>query len=373
MASGDNDSRTADLDESFGIYRFGVTLKDLLSETTDKIPDDKDNEDTSYEVQGLTLKANPSKPKMNKPTQIGILYKKEHHPATGSKEETGLIKLITSKQGKPFKEWLNTSLKDPESLKNNLWLRQQLNLTEALLWKSTDLLNPCYIIFPISNSAELQTNADNTIKQCYLFTHYHHYYAQSVHFRVPNQDEDGTFNREFEWSYSYFRKKTDLTRLYETVQKEFQTYDPLEQGGPLFLKLLLVDHLVISNNDANKTALLVDTVKNYNIQQESDEDIQEVTKLLSTITNTILAIHDHNEHQLPDDYLQYLTKIYQTTTSSVNDFKQTFAKLEDGITHSQCLCTVTKLVALWKSSMASSANTNQTAISSGCALQNSPA
>ena len=76
--------------------------------------------------------------------------------------------------------------------------------------------------------------------------------------------------------------------MYEIVQQEFSCYEPLEQGGPLFLKLLF-DHPVFSN-DANEAAL-VDTVCNYNIKiLNKTEDIFEVTKLISAITETIVEL-----------------------------------------------------------------------------------
>eukprot|EP00536_Pseudo-nitzschia_multiseries_P017995 jgi/Psemu1/53575/gm1.53575_g len=202
---------------------------------------------------------------------------------------------ITAKQGEPFKA-VNSSLNDdPDSLKISLSLRQRLSHTEVV-WKSADLLNPCHILYPIkdsTNQAKLK------------------YYAKFVQFPITNNQE-GTFSCELEWSYNYFRNNTKLRLLYETVQKEFATYDHLEQGGPLFLKLLL-DHLIISNNASE--AALIDTAKNYNIQQSSDEDILVVTKLVSFITDMIVAIWDHKEHKLPDNYLQSLTKVLYQTAS----------------------------------------------------------
>eukprot|EP00536_Pseudo-nitzschia_multiseries_P007760 jgi/Psemu1/18663/gm1.18663_g len=123
-------------------------------------------------------------------------------------------------------------------------------------------LNPTKAIWkstdPVNNKANLKTNIDGTIKQTYLFTNYHH-----------------------------------------------MTWDQL----PL-------DHLVIYN-DTIETAR-VKTVKNYNIQQTSDEGIPK------------RVIKDNKEHCLPDKYLLNLTKVYQTT-KSMDEFNQTFAKLEDGI------------------------------------------
>eukprot|EP00536_Pseudo-nitzschia_multiseries_P014043 jgi/Psemu1/37351/gm1.37351_g len=242
--------------------------------------------ETYYQVGGLTFSVNPDQPTVNQPTQIG------------SYKENELIKAITAKQGELFKV-VNSSLKASSRLKINLSIRQKLNHTEAI-WKSADLLNPCHIIYPIDDSTNLvrlKVNSD---------------VAASVN------DQEETFSCELEWSYSYFRNNTELRLRYKTVQKNFATYEPQEQGGPLFLKLLL-DHPIISN-DTSKAAL-VDTIKNCNIQQNLDEDIPKVTKLLSLITDMIVAtsIQDHKEHELPDNYIQSLVKVYQTT--SMDQFK----------------------------------------------------
>ena len=65
---------------------------------------------------------------IDKPTQAGSLFKKVHRPPVGSKDMLEFIKSITMKQGDPYKE-INTSYKDPDSLKNNLSLTQCLSHT----------------------------------------------------------------------------------------------------------------------------------------------------------------------------------------------------------------------------------------------------
>ena len=101
-------------------------------------------------------------------------------------------------------------------------------------------------------------------------------------------------------------------RLYEIVESKFATFEPFEQAGPLFLKLLL-GHLVLSN-DANEAAL-VSTVFNFSIKDNhKTKEIYEFSHMLSSITETIVAIRDHKEAPLPDEYLQHITGIFQTTS-----------------------------------------------------------
>ena len=67
---------------------------------------------------------------IDKPTQVGSLFKKEYRPPVGSKDMLEFIKSITTKQGDPYKK-INTSYKNPDGLKNNLSLAQRLSHTEA--------------------------------------------------------------------------------------------------------------------------------------------------------------------------------------------------------------------------------------------------
>ena len=53
------------------------------------------------------------------------------------------------------------------------------------------------------------------------------------------------------------------------------------------------------------------------------EDIPQVCRNLSAITDTIMAIHDHKENPFPDDHVQNLANIFQIT--SVEHFNRAFA------------------------------------------------
>ena len=125
----------------------------------------------TYNCHGLEFEVDGTNPIINKPSKAVILYKKEHRPVVGSKDKADPIKLITSKDDDPYKE-INTSCKDPKRLKNNLSLGQHLNHTESS-WKSTDLLDLCYIDLPTGKGLGPEVNNDGSVRDMYLFTHYH--------------------------------------------------------------------------------------------------------------------------------------------------------------------------------------------------------
>ena len=174
------------------------------------------------------------------------------------------------------------------------------------------------------------------------------HYAECVTF--PLQKGTGTFAEELKWSYTYLQNNVE-PRIYELVQATFASFEPLEQGDHLFLKLSL-DHLVLSN-DANEAAL-VDAVFNYTIKTNSKtENVLEVSQNLSAITYNIMPVQDHKENPFSDDYVQRITGIYQTT--GVEEFNRTFAKLEADITYSSShFRKVTVTVSLWSHKTVSS-------------------
>lgn len=151
---------------------------------------------------GLSWKTNPIDPKVNKVSVIGIICTKETRPNPGSKEETELIKSITTNQYNKYK-LVSTSVKDPESLRTNLSIHDRIKSTEAL-WKSYDLLNPCHILFPDPDTSfYTPTLLDDGPKKgqpktMYLFDHYRkltafdvaascEFYAKYVTFPIPNK------------------------------------------------------------------------------------------------------------------------------------------------------------------------------------------
>lgn len=57
-----------------------------------------DAAEETYSVGGISFKINVTNPTVNPATVIGVLFTKEHRPDVGSKEESELIKAITTNQ-----------------------------------------------------------------------------------------------------------------------------------------------------------------------------------------------------------------------------------------------------------------------------------
>ena len=324
-----------------------LSSKHLSSEedstSSSSAPSNMAPNNTNFTVGTLSFDVDVTNPIENTISQVGLLYSKESRPTVGSQEEKDLITAITSKQYDKYK-MISTSVKDIENLKNNLSVTKRLHMTYDC-WERYDLLDPCNILFPISNqSAELHLEDDGkgnkVAKFRDLFKHHRKITVQEVaascryyQLYVTFKDKSNvacTFAKEMAWSYNHFRKNVD-DDLFESVNAEFRLFDKAEQGGPLFLKLLL-DQLVISNED--QLAELVHTTTTYDIKTMNEgENITEVIKLLSSITDTIVALRDNSEDPLPERYIYKMVKVFQTT--SVSSFNDTFKALEDDLKYSR--------------------------------------
>ena len=293
------------------------------------------NPDTSFDMgDGFMFKVNVNNPKINPLTHVGCTYPKESRPAIGSKEERDLIDGITTNQHTRYK-MMTTSVKDAENLRTNLSIHQLLEETRAC-WERYDLLDPCNILFPTTANPVIPELEAGVVKRRDLFAHYRlltadevaascEYYQKYITFKGTTAE--CTFAKELAWSYNYFRNHVE-TSLFDTINAEFRMYSPSQQGGPLFLKLLL-DELVVSN-EANLQALIL-TTTTYDIKSKNseDEDIVEVVKLLSSISETILAIRNDDQHPLPEQYVQNICKVFQTT--SCEAYNTSIRKLEEDV------------------------------------------
>ena len=83
-----------------------------------------------------------------------------------------------------------------------------------------------------------------------------------------------------------------------------------------------------------------------------------MTRLLSSITETIVAIRYHKENPLPDDYLQHITTVFQTT--SVSKFNRDFVQLEIDINYRR---------RFWKVALSTSVRHHKALLSSSTSSQ----
>ena len=295
---------------------------------------------TDYKFPGFKVAIDLASPTLNTDgLSAGRLYKKENRPTEGSKEEKELLTDIKATTYPKYKV-MNVSLKDPEKLASNLSILDNLTYSEQVMIEF-NMEDPFRICFPDSDTslASLAVDPktsepifkdlfvdhrDITVEQIALSNRWYSRYA----IFTTGSKTDRSFAKELEWSFIHLRNHVDQD-LFNVIHSEYLSFEADERGGPLFLKLLML-HLVVSN-EAN-LEILVDTVKNYKINENVDnEDVTKVIRLLRAVTATI--IHLRMDKQLPEKYLEHLCTALQTT--SCPEFNQEIASIEKDVTTSR--------------------------------------
>lgn len=145
------------------------------------------------------------------------------------------------------------------------------------------------------------------------------------HFKDKN-NKNQTFGRDMNWSYLHFKSHVDDV-LYNEIDKQFQSYDKKESGGPLFFKLL-TDVLLVSNEQS--LAALESTITKYNIAVDGKDDLPEAIKILHAVSTTIQAMRgDGKKSSLPDKYVVDIIKVLKRT--SVDEFNKKMAEFHSNL------------------------------------------
>jgi hypothetical protein len=307
---------------------------------------------TNYEFPGgFKVAVNLVSPVTNTDgLSAGRLYKKENRPTEGSKEEKELLTDIKTNRYSKYKV-MNISLKDPEKLASNLSILDNLTYTQQFMLEY-NMEDPFHICFPgddpkspatltVDSSGKLITkdlfkdHRDITVEDVALSNRWYSRYA------IFNQSGlgDRSFAKELEWSHLHFRSHVEQ-ELYNVVYSEYITFSAEERGGPLFLKLLLL-HLVVS--DEANLEMLLDTVKNYKINENVDnEDMDKVIRLLKGVTGTIVTLR--SEKTLPEKYIEHLCTALKTT--SCPQFNAEIAGIEKDVTTSRRIQSANKSASM---------------------------
>eukprot|EP00536_Pseudo-nitzschia_multiseries_P012355 jgi/Psemu1/290231/fgenesh1_pg.468_\ len=124
-------------------------------------------------------------------------------------------------------------------------------------------------------------------------------------------------------SFWYYEKNVDKD-LFITVFSKWMNYEPCEQGGPLFLKLLLDE--VRTTGEANLRSL-IHILEAYNIK--TDCKGEGITKVVALFRSGFRIIKELKKQggELPDNSVSNLLRVFRTT--SVDEFNSQFERLEN--------------------------------------------
>ena len=292
-----------------------------------QIPENMTSNVITYSLNGKTYTV--------KETATPKVAKEAHYPKTErkdykKKERMELLDKIQAKQQRDLFKSLTVSVNDPQKMTTTRSLVELLTENKRNLQKY-DLLDVYTIVFPKEGCFQTGNNnyrqlveEDGTVKTNDLFVNYLKLTTADV--AASNKwfnafaPDDAQANTDLDWSLAYYEKNVDAD-LYSKVHTKMSKHPIDEQGGPLFLKIML--DLVTTSAEANLRAIEV-VLDTYKIKTSCPgEDIETVVGLFTAIFDTLGSLRDG---ELPADSVKKLLGIFQTT--SVDDFNSQFETLE---------------------------------------------
>ena len=254
-----------------------------------------------------------------KETATAKVAKKAHYPKGErkdyeKKERMELLDKIQAKQQRDLFKSLTVSVNDPQKMTTTRSLAELLIENKRNLQKY-DLLDVYTIVFPKTGCFQAKNGnyrqlveENRTVKTNDLFTNYLKLTAADV--AASNKwynsfaPDDAQANTDLEWSLAYYEKNVDPD-LYSKVHTKMSKFAVDEQGGPLFLKIMLA--LVTTSAEANLRAIEV-VLDTYKIKTSCPgEDIETVVGLFTAIFDTLGSLRDG---ELPADSVNKLLGIF---------------------------------------------------------------
>jgi hypothetical protein len=316
---------------------LGIGGTNLFREEENEEEEGKEEENTmptstTYTLGGMSLAFDQDEPIQNDDYAIGVVISKENRPPHGSDAERKLIEgLCKTQYGKYTKA--ETSMKSVARLLQSRSIMDTISGTKTILEKY-DMGQPFTIVIPKDQTLvrhELTLLADGSgPKTIDLLKEFWTVSAEEValscawwnthgHF-TDSDNAPQTFGRDMNWSYLHFKNHTEDV-LYNEIDKQFQTYDRRQRGGPLFFKLL-TDVLLVSNEQSLSS--LETTITKYNIAVDAKDDLPEAVKVINAVSVTIQAMRgDGKKSPLPDKYVVDIIKVLKTTSVDLFNSKMT--------------------------------------------------
>lgn len=282
---------------------------------------------TEITLNGVVYKVNA---KATARAKDVALYDKKARKAYKDKDRIDLLDKIQANQQIKFHS-ITVSVNDPEKMTNTHSIAKILAENKRNLLKY-DLLDVFTIVAPHSESftigndnyGQLEMKNATEPVQYDLFTDYLRLTPEQVGASskwysgfVP---EEELMQENLNWSLAYYERNVEKA-LFSKVHANLMSYPSDEQGGPLFLKLLL--DRVTTTSQANLAALK-HIVETYRIKIScKGEDIETVVSLFTAVFDNISSL---GNGELPDESTKKLLRIFQST--SVPAFNDLFQKQE---------------------------------------------
>jgi hypothetical protein len=214
----------------------------------------------------------------------------------------------------------DVSIHDPETLNKSSDLGALINSLKAHHTKY-DFSAVFTIVKPDS------ADPDDTSKYQYsnLYTDYPQVtvseVAESNEWWATMTDDNVAYMQDLKATLDHLIANSEDS-LVNKVNETHLKYPAVQQGGPLFFKIMLD---MLQDNSEDSAEFIISQVKNLKISEEKDEDVETVITKIRTAEQRLKNLKTRSGRAaLPEEFPDYVLKVFQTSSSlEFNDLFKT--------------------------------------------------
>jgi hypothetical protein len=228
-------------------------------------------------------------------------------------DETGKAELFNNmfrqKMNRRF-DHISSAIEDPEALQHTYDLQNLIDEARIHI-TNFDMRQPFWLVIPSTNS-----NGQTVIKSVDLFAEHANVTAQQVAnsnkwYRTKPKEQE-PFVEDLKVTYTYLFKNTD--RAVQTkVLEHYNKYKTAEQGGPLWLKLVL-DEITMSSTKAVEH--LIQQVRGIDISKLPGQDVSKAVSMIRGAYTRLCNIKNPRtkRNSVPDTFMKDTMAVIKTCT-----------------------------------------------------------
>lgn len=265
------------------------------------------------------------KSKRTGPIKGLMVHSKHARTKLDENERVKLFSIATKRSTQGVYKTLPVEIRNPSQLTEFQQLDSLIKNTKehCNIYDFSDVFNIFYPD-PIANDGSLTIDpSTGTSVSRNLFTEYSSVsvldVAKSIRWlHEYTDDSTDQFHTNLQWSYHYLKNNIENS-LMDRLQSKYDSFAPIEQGGPLLYVILLQDLLFAAEKSVKG---LHDQLKSYRVDKVAGENVKTVSQIVISVTR---RIHHSRGGTLPTGYIDTVISIYQT--SSVTAFNSQFQQI----------------------------------------------
>lgn len=240
------------------------------------------------------------------------LYKKEKRAYLSEKDRVDLFKSATHKHSTTFFDLISTSIDSADKLDDCYNVDMKISKTSQR--------HKMYDMHDVFN-VMLVDGDGRSVLECYdLYTQFPTVTPEMV--AASNQwyntwPQEDTYRENLNLTAKFFENNCSPA-LFEKVSETYDSYKESEKGGPLFF-IIMVNAIMSQTEEASLS--LQSRLKRLDLKDFPGENVDKVVGLVRAVIRRLRIFN-----RVPEDLTRTLLRIFQT--SSVPDFNQVFANME---------------------------------------------